>query len=313
MAEEQILTFSENSVLAAQLLGKAYRSTGSAAFVICGGIELPRGVRVDQVIKADAGHADAPSADEVVRVLTEAVRQYAPRVVLVGATKLGLEAAPRAAERLGCGYAAWAQDFVIEADGLTRVWVSVYSGMGTAEYHFAAETVIMTVPAGLFEPQAGEGDPLGIPLKIPMAASTLEVLETIPRQAQETGLEKARAVVDIGRGIKTQADIPLAEQLAQALDASLACSRPLASDLDWFEDWLGLSGQVVAPELLLAVGVSGAAQHIVGIRKARVIVAVNQDENAAIFTAADYGVVADLYAFLPLLTERLKQRQIHLP
>ena len=87
-------------------------------------------------------------------------------------------------------------------------------------------------------------------------------------------------------------------------------SRPVSSDRDWLPEWLGLSGAKIKPELCLTLGISGAIQHIVGIRDSRVIAAVNNDEDAAIFTQADIGIVADLYEFLPALMERFKARGI---
>jgi electron transfer flavoprotein alpha subunit len=102
----------------------------------------------------------------------------------------------------------------------------------------------------------------------------------------------------------------MVQALADLLDGHMACSRPIASDRDWFPEWLGLSGAKIKPELCLTVGVSGAIQHIVGIRDSRLIAAVNTDEGAAIFSQADYGVVADLYEFLPALIERIKSRRV---
>jgi electron transfer flavoprotein alpha subunit len=100
--------------------------------------------------------------------------------------------------------------------------------------------------------------------------------------------------------------------LADLFEGQLACSRPIASDRNWFPEWLGLSGAKIKPEICLTVGVSGAIQHIIGIRDSKLIVSINNDENAAIFSQSDYGVVADLYEILPVLTERLKARGIHL-
>ena len=312
MSKEQILTFSENPLLSSQLLGKAFLSSGKAIALILDGMKLTSSVRVDEIIKADLGHSPYPPVGEVVEVLVAAVRKYNPRVVLVGATKLGLEAAPRAAERLSCGYASRVLDFFIGTDGVKNVSASVFSGIGIAEYHFRQETVILTVPLSVFEAIDGQIAPKVTPLDVPNISSSLRVIDIVTTPVHESGLEKARIVIDIGRGVRAKEDIQLVEELAGCINASIACSRPLASDFDWFTDWLGLSGQVVSPELLLSVGVSGAAQHIVGIRKSRMIAAVNQDENAAIFAAADYGVIADLYQFIPILTERLKARHIQL-
>jgi electron transfer flavoprotein alpha subunit len=121
-------------------------------------------------------------------------------------------------------------------------------------------------------------------------------------------LQEAKAVVDIGQGMKEPEDFEMARSLADLLDGQLSCSRPVAIGRDWLPDWLGLSGAKVKPELCLTIGISGAIQHVVGIRESRVIAAVNNDETAAIFTQADIGVVADLHEFLPVLIERLRAR-----
>ena len=117
-------------------------------------------------------------------------------------------------------------------------------------------------------------------------------------------------MVDIGQGVETEADLELVRSLCNLLGGEMGCTRPIASERDWLPDWLGLSGAKVSPELCLAVGVSGQIQHIVGIRDSRVIAAVNSDENATIFTQADYGVVADLKEFVPVLIDRIKARGV---
>jgi electron transfer flavoprotein alpha subunit len=138
----------------------------------------------------------------------------------------------------------------------------------------------------------------------------LTIQEYKPKPASGARLEEARLVVDVGQGVKQRDDLQMIQALADFLDGQIACSRPIASDRDWFPEWLGLSGAKIKPELCLTVGVSGAIQHIVGIRDSRLIAAVNNDEGAAIFAQADYGVVADLYEFLPALMDRMKARGI---
>ena len=121
-------------------------------------------------------------------------------------------------------------------------------------------------------------------------------------------LTQAPLLVAIGRGIKAPENIQLAEKLAKALGAELAASRPIC-DEGWLpmERQIGSSGQTVAPKLYLAIGISGAIQHVVGMKGARTIVAINKDQNAPIFEVADYGIVGDLFEIVPALTEELEK------
>ena len=114
-------------------------------------------------------------------------------------------------------------------------------------------------------------------------------------------------MVGIGRGLKAREDVALIEALAEAAGAELACSRPLAEGVDWLakERYIGISGQHIAPELYFAIGISGQLQHMVGVRGAETIVAINSDKNAPVFAQCDYGVVGDLYQLVPALTAAL--------
>jgi electron transfer flavoprotein alpha subunit len=121
-------------------------------------------------------------------------------------------------------------------------------------------------------------------------------------------LTQAPLIVAIGRGIKAPENIPQAEALAKALGGEIAASRPIC-DEGWLpmERQIGSSGQTVAPKLYLALGISGAIQHVVGMKGARTIVAINKDANAPIFEIADYGVVGDIFEIMPALTEALEK------
>jgi electron transfer flavoprotein alpha subunit len=121
-------------------------------------------------------------------------------------------------------------------------------------------------------------------------------------------LTQAPIIVSIGRGIRTPENIPQAEALAKAIGGELAASRPIC-DEGWLpmERQIGSSGQTVAPKLYLALGISGAIQHVVGMKGARTIVAINKDQNAPIFEIADYGIVADIFEIMPALTEALEK------
>ena len=121
-------------------------------------------------------------------------------------------------------------------------------------------------------------------------------------------LGSAKRIVAAGRGFKAEEDLTLAEDLAAAIGAELACSRPLAEGADWMsaDRYIGVSGQSVAPDLYIAVGISGQIQHTVGMVDSKVVVAVNNDDKAPIFEGADYGIVADLYEALPAIVEAAK-------
>jgi len=122
-------------------------------------------------------------------------------------------------------------------------------------------------------------------------------------------IENADVVVGIGRGFKSKEDIKLAQDLAEVLNGVIGCSRPIAADYGWLPNdlWIGISSKIIRPKLYIAVGISGAPQHVSGIMDSKIIVAINKDKNATIFKYADYGVVADLYQFLPIFTRKIKK------
>jgi electron transfer flavoprotein alpha subunit len=121
-------------------------------------------------------------------------------------------------------------------------------------------------------------------------------------------LTAAEIIVSVGRGIKEKENIPIVAELAKALGAELAASRPIC-DSGWLpmERQVGSSGQTVSPKVYMAVGISGAIQHLVGMKGAKTIVAINKDSNAPIFEVADYGIVGDLFEVVPALIEEVKK------
>jgi electron transfer flavoprotein alpha subunit len=128
-----------------------------------------------------------------------------------------------------------------------------------------------------------------------------------PVDGADAGVNDAERVVAIGRGLKAKADLALVEDLAAALGAEIACSMPIADDFGWVakERYVGRSGQHISPRLYMAIGISGAPQHLDGVRDARVVVAINADPEAHIFGRADYGIVGDLYEVVPALRAAL--------
>jgi len=125
---------------------------------------------------------------------------------------------------------------------------------------------------------------------------------------QAVDLSKANIIVAVGRGIKSKDNLALAEKLAEVLGGDLAASRPIC-DAEWLpiDRQIGSSGQTVAPKLYVAIGISGAIQHLVGMKNSQTIVAINKDPEAPIFDIADYGIVGDLFEAVPVLTEEIKK------
>lgn len=168
-----------------------------------------------------------------------------------------------------------------------------------------------SLPSGVAAVFTGEDVPAASCAPAPVSPleltpSAITVLGSEP-VGVASGLEDAERVVSFGRGVRSKADVALIAALAQACGAELACSMPIADDLGWLDKsrYVGRSGNHIAPNLYLAVGIAGAPQHLEGVRGARVVAAVNSDPDARIFGSADYGIVGDLYEVVPALIEEI--------
>ena len=231
-----------------------------------------------------------------------------PRVFLVGGTLRGKQVAAYVAAKLNAGMSTDARSLKIEGDKLLSTRL-LYAGLALCDEELTLPAVV-TIPPRTFLP--------------PNAATKAGAIETVKAEADGrvaisdvtthagTGVDIAsvRKLVAVGRGFRKQEDLKLAQDLAAALNAEVACSRPVAEDEHWLpiERYVGISGHTVKPELYLAVGISGQVQHMVGARESKVIAAINNDEHAPIFEAADYGIVGDLYEVLPLLTTAITKK-----
>lgn len=168
---------------------------------------------------------------------------------------------------------------------------------------------IVSVQKGKFKPLEGPDSHETIELMLELEPSECEVIERREKPKIGVPLDKAEVVVAVGRGFRKKEDLKLAYDLAELLNGVVGSTRPLAADLKWMpeESWIGISGVRIAPKLLFVIGASGQQQFAAGIIDSKVVVAINNDPQAPIFENADYGVVKDLYEFLPALLERLRR------
>ncbi len=184
---------------------------------------------------------------------------------------------------------------------------TAYAGLATANERATGSPVVLVVPPGVLPAQAAAGAGRVERVEMAPAPDGMRVVEVRAKAGEPVNLAAATRVVGVGRGFSAEADLGLARELATALGAELACSRPLAEGLGWLpaERYVGVSGATIRPDLYVAVGISGQVQHMVGVNHAKVIVAINRDKNAPVFGQADLGVVGDLYDVLPALTSAL--------
>jgi len=184
----------------------------------------------------------------------------------------------------------------------------VYGGLAQAAEELPPSgSAVLVMGAGVLpeaEPATGGG---ATETLTAAPAGGLRIREIRPKQTQPVNLAAAKKVVGVGRGFAAEADLDLARQLADKLGAEIACSRPMAEGVGWMpvERYLGVSGATIKPDVYVAVGISGQVQHMVGVNRAKTIVAINTDKNAPIFAQADYGIAGSLYEVLPALTAAL--------
>jgi len=243
----------------------------------------------------------------VAQALAHIVEQASASVVLLGSTRRGRELAGRLAQRLGAGCVTDAVSLAVEDGALVAGRYNLGGATVQRESITSALRVIAVMPkifeAG--EPGGAAGEVVAVAPALP--APAVRLVERKPKEGESVDLAAAARIVGVGRGLAKRDDVPLGRDLAAALGAELACTKSLA-DFGWLpEDRIvGLSGAKTAPDVYLAVGISGQVQHTVGVAQARLIVAVNQDKDAPIFALADYGLVGDLYQVVPALVERLR-------
>jgi electron transfer flavoprotein alpha subunit len=267
---------------------------------------------VREVISLEHDLLDHYTADAHTSALAALVRETAARAVVFAHTYQTRDYAPRLAMRLG---AAFIPDCtrVSGEPGAWRFARPMFGGKLMAEVAAdQAAVCLATFQRGIFSADDVRRAPAPVPVRVVAA----DIDPAVVRQRPDPPFQEVRATVDlgraerivaVGRGIKAREQLPVAQALAAALGAELAASRPIC-DAGWLpmDRQVGSSGQTVRPALYVALGISGAIQHIVGMRGARTIVAINSDPEAPIFEIADYGIVGDLFEIVPALVAALR-------
>lgn len=247
------------------------------------------------------------TSDAYVHAFEQLIRKLQPAFVVFPHSYQARDYVPRLATRFG---QVLIGDIVAIEPGPTFVRQLFQGKMNGSYRHQGDSPCFLSVQAGAFPADVSQGGPTSILVFEPaIAASDIRTRPSEPFRAaaQTVDLGSAQLIVSVGRGIKDAESIPLVQELATSLGAELAASRPIC-DAGWLpmERQVGSSGQTVSPKLYLAVGISGAIQHQVGMKSAQCIVAINKDADAPIFEIADYGIVGDLFEVVPALTEAVK-------
>src|SRR6266849_2181973 len=266
--------------------------------------DLARVIHVDDPKLADY------TPDAYAGAMEQVVRAVSPQYVILSHTYLVRDFAPKLAARFRKGLIS---DCIRMTTGGNKVTFTRRIFLGKLDADVVSDgepPVFVTFQSGAFRPeQAVKGN------GAPVETTSVDVREIrmkpeAPFQEVKAAvdLSKADVIVAVGRGIKSKENIALAERLAEALGGDLAASRPIC-DAEWLpiDRQMGSSGQTVAPKLYIALGISGAIQHLVGMKNSGTIVAINKDPEAPIFDIADYGIVGDLFEAVPVLTEEVKK------
>ena len=251
--------------------------------------------------------------DAYVAVVAKAAKQVMPQVLLFGQTSIGRDLAPRLAFRLKT--VATMDCIELAIDGETkRLWQTkpVYGGNARAIFSGETEPQIATVRAKAMTPlerdASRQGEVITLEAGLDPAAIRTKVLEKVPQEVEGVRLEAAPVVVSGGRGMGSAEGFKQLEELAKLLKGAVGASRP-PCDNGWVPDVLqvGLTGKIVAPELYIAVALSGSSQHMAGCSGCKNIVAINKDAEANIFREARFGVVGDWKKVLPAFTEKVRE------
>ncbi|MEM8883707.1 MAG: electron transfer flavoprotein subunit alpha/FixB family protein [Planctomycetota bacterium] len=262
---------------------------------------------VDKVYVAEADSLANFSIEAFTKPLLKAVAAATPKLVLFAASVNGKDLAPAVAAATGSAILTDVTEIGVK-DGAISVTKPVYAGKALAEVSASSDTVVATLRPNVFEPVEPAGGSATVESLDTSDIGDLRatVKEVLAKASEKLDLTEADVIVAGGRGLKGPENWHLIEQLAEAVGGVTGASRAVV-DAGWrpHDEQVGQTGKTVSPKLYIAVGVSGAIQHLAGMRTSKCIVAINTDAEAPIFKVADYGIVGDAFEVCPVLAEEL--------
>ena len=262
----------------------------------------------DKVLKVSNAAFHNFDAGAFTKIVAEAAKNTGAEAVVISYNSTGKALAPRIAVRLEAGFVAGAVD-VPSINGDFTVRKSVFSGKAFADYTIHSETKVIAVNPNAYPVSKGEGSASVEEFATSVGADAVKVkVLEVSKASDSIPLPEAELVVSAGRGLKGPENWDMIEELAELLGAATACSRPVA-DIEWrpHHEHVGQTGLTIRPNLYIAVGISGAIQHLAGVNNSKVIVVINTDAEAPFFKAADYGIVGDAFDVVPKIIEAVKE------
>jgi len=259
--------------------------------------------KVHQVANESLNQVDAQL---YTKVIADAVKATGADVIVFSHNQTGKAVSAGVAARLQAGIVSGACALPDTSNGFV-VKKTVFSGKAFANVAIKSPIKVISLNPNSYHTEAGEGTAELSALNIPVDASRIKI-SSVDKIAGEVPLTEADIVVSGGRGLKGPENWNILLDLAKELHAATACSRPVA-DSNWrpHHEHVGQTGIQIAPNLYIAIGISGAIQHLAGVNRSKVIVVINKDPEAPFFKAADYGIVGDLFEVVPKLTEEIKK------
>ncbi len=298
-----IFIYSDQTDIAREIIGFS-RLNGRQSVVLTLGEEDAQALQNAGADKIMAIKGESEMIENYAQAIAVMLKDESAELFAVGATPRGRDLAARVAGYLDCAMVSDIAAAGFEGDQFfcTRM---MYGGAVQQTEKLSGLSVI-TIPPGKFATAQGEASILSLELP---ADNRVSLMETAPIVKEGVDLSKAEKVVCVGMALDKAEDLQIARDLADVIGAELGCTRSIAEERHWLpvESYIGISGAVIKPKLYLSMGVSGQIQHVYGIRDAGLIVAIDTNEKAPIFKAADYGIVGDLYQVVPMLTEALKK------